>query len=305
MQDLPSLYSEQKELEIFPKRTDVTSHQLEHLNEKDVSHTEEVIIGSEQGTTFPTKVGNTMCNGLIDTGATRSCMSEKYYKKLHLAEIHLLQNVNVKLATGSNLAPVGLVNCTFELGKIEFSSEFIVCKNLTRPLILGRDFLIQNHVSVRYSENGKCILDYQQQELIASFDVENKPRMSLTNSMTLPRRTLAVIQVNTDLKPEQSGQMYEIEPNYFLTKEYQNLYIVPMVHNVDIHKTENVPLVIINFSTDSVYLLKGEVMGFMQNHSLNISEIVIETSTEPSPILVEEDDDRGTPRTEKKIHFRK
>ena len=32
-------------------------------------------------------------------------------------------------------------------------------------------------------------------------------------------------------------------------------------------------------------------MGFMQNQSLNISEIVTETSTEPSPILVEEEDD--------------
>ena len=100
---------------------------------------------------------------------------------------------------------------------------------------------------MRYSENEKCILDYQQQELIASFDVENKPWISLTNSMTLPGRTLAVIQVNTDLKPEQSGQMYEIEPNYFLTEEYPNLYIVPMVNNVDIHNTKNVPLVIINF----------------------------------------------------------
>ena len=142
MQDLPSLYSEQKELKIFPERTNITSYQSEHLNENDVNHTEEVIIGSEQGTTFPTKVGNTMCNALIDTGATRSCMSEKYYKKLHLAEIHLLQNVNIKSATGSNLAPVGLVNCTFKLGKSEFDSEFIVCKNLPRPLILGRDFLI-------------------------------------------------------------------------------------------------------------------------------------------------------------------
>ena len=118
------------------------------------NHTEEVIIGSEQGTTFPTKIGTTICNALIDTGATRSFMSEKYFKRLHLAKIHLLQNVNVKSATGRNLAPVGLVNYPFELGKTEFSSEFIVCKNLTRPLILGRDFLIQNHVSVRYSENG-------------------------------------------------------------------------------------------------------------------------------------------------------
>ena len=30
--------------------------------------------------------------------------------------------------------------------------------------------------------------------------------------MTLPERALAVIQVNTDLEPEQSGQIYEIEP---------------------------------------------------------------------------------------------
>ena len=32
-------------------------------------------------------------------------------------------------------------------------------------------------------------------------------------------------------------------------------------------------------------------MGFMQSQSLDISEIVTETSTEPSPILLEEDND--------------
>ena len=159
-----------------------------------------------------------------------------------------------------------------------------MCKNLTRPLTLGRDFLIQNHVSVKYSENGKCILDYQQLELIASLNVENKPQLSLANSMTLPGRALAFVHVNNNLKPEQSGQMYEIEPNYLLTEEYPNLYIIAMMHNVDVHKTENVPLVVINILTDSVYLLKGEIMGFMQNQSLDISEIVTETSTEPSPI---------------------
>ena len=109
--------------------------------------------------------------------------------------------------------------------------------------------------------------------------------------MTLPGRTLAVIQVNNDLEPEQSGQIYEIEPNYFLTEEYPNLYIVPMIDNMDIYETENVPLVVINFLADYISLLKGEIMGFMQDQSLDISEIVTETSTEPSPILLEEDDD--------------
>ena len=134
MQDLPSLCPEQKEPNNFLRKTDIIPYQSKNLDESNINHTEEVIIGSEQGMTFPTKIGTTMCNALIDTSATRSCMSKKYYKKLQLAKIHLLQNVNVKLATGSNLAPMGLVNCTLELGKAEFSSNFIVCKMSLDPL---------------------------------------------------------------------------------------------------------------------------------------------------------------------------
>ena len=140
----------------------------------------------------------TVCNALIDTGATRCCISVEYYKKLQLSKIHLLQNVNVRSATGSNLAPIGLVNCTLVLGDPIFSCDFIVCKNLTRPLMLGRDFLTQNHISVRYSENGRCILDHKQQDLVAAVNIEKKPHLSLANSMTLPGRTLAVMYFNNN-----------------------------------------------------------------------------------------------------------
>ena len=86
--------------------------------------------------------------------------------------------------------------------------------------------------------------------------------------MTLPGRTLAVVYVIKNLNPGQSGELYEIEPNYLLTNKYPNLCFIPMIHNVDIHKTEDVCLVVINFSTDSVCLSKGEIMGFMQSQSL-------------------------------------
>ena len=108
--------------------------------------------------------------------------------------------------------------------------------------------------------------------------------------MTLPGRSLAVVCVCNNLEPDQSGQIYEIEPSQYLNEEYPNLCIIPMIHNVDVLKTENVPLVVINLSTDDVYLLKGEIMGYMQNQSLDISEIVTETSTEPLPIILEDDD---------------
>ena len=249
-----------------------------------INHTEEVVIGSEQGTTFPTKVGATLCNALIDTGATRSCMSEAYYRTLQLNSIGSLSNTHVRSVTGSNLTPLGIVNCTFKLGKTAFTSDFIVCQNLTRPLILGRDFLIKNRVTVRYSEDGKCILNCHQEELIATLDITSKPQLKTKTTVLLPGRTLAVIQVNSNLVPEQSGQIYEIEPNMMLSEMYPNVYIVPMIHNVDTYITENVPMVLINFSVHDILFSKGEIMGFLQNQSLDISEIRTETSTEP-PLL--------------------
>ena len=47
----------------------------------------------------------------------------------------------------------------------------------------------------------------------------------------------------------------------------------PMDTQCDIHKTEHIPLVVINFASDEIYLSKGETMGLMQIQSLDISEI--------------------------------
>ena len=83
------------------------------MSNQDMIHTEEVIIGIELGTTFPTRIGTSICNALIDTGATRSCTSEKYSQNLPSTNIHHLRNISVKSATGSNLTPLGLINWVF------------------------------------------------------------------------------------------------------------------------------------------------------------------------------------------------
>ena len=98
----------------FPSiRNQMTKNEV--IEKELIDSAEEVIIGSEQGTTFPTKVGSTLCNALIDTGATKSCMSESYYKTLHLDSICSVVNTCVRSATGSNLSPLGIVNCTLTL----------------------------------------------------------------------------------------------------------------------------------------------------------------------------------------------
>ena len=67
---------------------------------------------------------------------------------------------------------------------------------------------MQNHITVRYANDGKCKLNYQQHELIASIDVEDKPELNITHSVTLSGRTLAIVCVYNNLVPNQSGYIY-------------------------------------------------------------------------------------------------
>ena len=143
---------------------------------------------------------------------------------------------------------------------------------------------------VRYAANGKCILDYQQQELIASVDIENKPQLYMSHTIDIPGRTLAITGVQNDLDPTQSGSLYEIRPNDMFIEKYPNLYIIPMIHNVDVHRNEWLPLVVINFALDDVNLSKGESIGYMCLQPLEISEIMTETSMEPSSLICENDE---------------
>ena len=155
---------------------------------------------------------------------------------------------------------------------------------------MGRDFLLQHHITVRYAVGGKCILDYQQQELIASIDIEDRPQLYITHSVIIPGRTLAIVCICNNLDPKQSTSLYEIEPCEISKDKYPDLCIIPMIHNVDVHRTEHLPLVVVNLASDDVYLSKGETMGFMQTQSFEISEIMTETSTEPSSLIYKDDD---------------
>ena len=175
-----------------------------------------------------------------------------------------------------------------------------MCQNLTRPLILGKDFLMKNQITVRYAENGKCILNFQQEEMVATIDITNNPQLKTSTKVLLPGRTLAVIWVKSELTPEQTGQIYEAQPDDTLYEQYPNIYVVLMIHNADTYIPDTVPMVIINFSIDDILIPKGEIMGFLQSQPIDISEIRTETSTEPSPISIGEDVQEDSQNQEEK-----
>ena len=114
-----------------------------------------VTIGNAMGATIPVAFGQTRCNVLIDTGAMKSCMSQTFYQQLMLPTMRSIYTYQVKSATGSNLCPMGITGCEFKIGDRDYKTDFVVCKNLTRPCILGIDFLTKHNIFAGWTAEGK------------------------------------------------------------------------------------------------------------------------------------------------------
>ena len=83
-------------------------------------------------------------NTLFDTGAMKNVMSLEMYKKLKLDDLNTTSIPHVVGASGESLGARGKTKCEININGRLFYQTFIVCKHLKRPIILGRDFSIQN-----------------------------------------------------------------------------------------------------------------------------------------------------------------
>ena len=237
-----------------------------------------VTVGSAIGATIPTTFGQTKCNILIDTGAMKSCMSQAYYQQLMLPATRTLHSCNIKSANGTNLCPIGVTECEFKIGMKEYKNDFIVCKNLVRPCILGTDFLRKHSIWTGWSPTGKVQLVSQQKFLVESLEVLMKgPIIHNRQGINIPGRNLAVISVLLDVKALQENQVYEVKPNLLLTNEHPNLVVLPMLHLVQKEKYNSIPVALVNLNDDErIFLRKGEILGCLEPTPIEMNEIVQE-----------------------------
>ena len=77
-------------------------------------------------------------------------------------------NIDVRSASGNRLKTMGTTECTFSLGNQPYTYNFLVCKDLSRPIILGLDFLRANRIATDWSDNGKFVLQQKNSVLVES-----------------------------------------------------------------------------------------------------------------------------------------
>ena len=178
-------------------------------------------------------------------------MSKSYYNKLE--PLQILVETTIGSATGSNLGPIGVVNCTVRLGHRKFENPIIVCKNMHCPLIIGGDFLSNKVLGVYYNEQGKRHLEYKHKEkLIESVDIDDNPKLLLHYACTIPGRALAVLNVHSTIKKQHEGHVYNIEVNQDIIIEYPNLVVISSLHRVECCETKTLPFVIVNLDHEKV-----------------------------------------------------
>ena len=90
---------------------------------------------------FPVTIPGANCNTLTDTGVMRSCISETFYNQLMLPWLLKAYCLLVTSASDSTTSTKGIIQCQFKLGGYSLEFNYIICRNLTRPFILGLDFM--------------------------------------------------------------------------------------------------------------------------------------------------------------------
>ena len=192
-----------------------------------------------------------------------------------LKPVHKLQ---VRTASGSSLCPTGTVTCDFKLGKQLFSFEFIVCRGLSRPCILGLDFLRKYKIGIGWGPNGKFQLDLHQQVLVESIKVYmSGPTLQTRQCINIPSRSLMVLNAKATMDKHMEGGLYKVVPNFLLSDEYPELVLIPTVHNVEITEIQCIPYILLNLSEEEIFLRIGEILGHLEKEDIMVEEITTET----------------------------
>ena len=186
----------------------------------DIEHVFNIILGKETGTTFPISIQNKEINALLDTGAEKSCMSIDMFTRLKLplnvAKVPKLRNVS-----GRDMKMQGVMTMKFKMGNSIFTQEFVVCNNLVRPIIIGRDFMVNNFMDIVCTRQGTKKVTKDDKLVIEIEEPMRKKTLTMMRKVTIPPRSYTLFGI----KGEEWEGKYETKPNPFLKQQEPNLWI--------------------------------------------------------------------------------
>ena len=152
----------------------------------------QIALSKKTDTTFPVDINNKQVNALYETGAGCSFINYSMYETLGIDLDKGYQSI-IMSSTEENMGALGKVTYTFTINGTPFTQSFIVCRHMTRHMILETDFTAMNFVGVIWTRegtrkmmhlNGKTIIELPDSttsvQLVLAYSVKIEPQGNRT-----------------------------------------------------------------------------------------------------------------------------
>ena len=195
----------------------------------------------------------------------KGVMSLEMYEKLKPTELNTASIPHVVGASGGSLGTRGKTTCEININGKIFYQTFIVCEHLKRPIILGRDFSIQNCISILWTKSNTHQLT-QNNEVIAEtteYQTPSRSSVSLKKNIKFPPQSCAVVDV--DINTMENIKV-EVIPDQLWLSANPNICTYPMIADLKDREPDVVtPFVIVNFSHhEHLHLPKDHIVAFTE-----------------------------------------
>ena len=142
--------------------------------------------GKMKGTTFKIKVKDLAFSSLFDTGAQVSCI--KYDTVSEMELLHQISDSStcIRTANGQDVGVKGSVLVSFQIRPCSFTHKFIVCKGITRPFILGEDFLSRHCFKLGWTDDNKRFAEYKGKVIAIASQAVMDGRIMVSHAVQIP-----------------------------------------------------------------------------------------------------------------------
>ena len=223
-------------------------------------------LGPTTGTVFQIFANNNLdvkINTLFDTSAMKSVMSWKMYPQLKLNDLDTASIPHVVGASGKSLGARGRTKCKININGRIFYQTFIVCDHLKRPIILGRDFSIQNCIGISWTKTNTHQLTQNNKVIAETAEYQSPSRssVSLTKNVKIPPHLCAVVDVDINTTEEIK---VEIILDQLWLSANPNICTYSMIADLKDKVPDMVtPFIIVNFSHhEHLHLPKDHIVAF-------------------------------------------
>ena len=203
-----------------------------------------------------------------------------------MAALGLLHQISesstcIRTENGQDVSVKGSVIINFKIGPCSFTHTFMVCEGLTRPFILGEEFLSHHCFKLGWTDGNKRFTKYKSEIIAVASQAVMDDRTMVSHPVRIPKRNFTMVPTKC---PNMFSGRVETCPCPEFKNQLSNLYMEPMQYNnPDSKWQEEKPYMIINLEYDKdIYLGKNTIVAYAWEEDktceyLEVNEVIEST----------------------------